>query len=106
MVNGLKEFISGLMLSNIFTSNLDKRKQRKLNMSESEKKKGDAVDRLEGKAVARRNLRRLQEQSLRSCRGSAQGSAVACKDQGRRGWPLIRWQLCREGPGGSWWAAK
>lgn len=44
------------MLSNTFTSNPGKRKQGKLRVSESEKNKDDAADRLKGKAAAQRDL--------------------------------------------------
>lgn len=73
------------MLSNIFTSNLGKRKQHELNMSESEKKKGDTVDRLEDKAAVQRNLCRLQEQPLRNLLTVSPGKRSSLQGPGQEG---------------------
>lgn len=105
-VNGLKEFVSGLMLSNIFTSNLGKKKQCKLNMSENEKKKGNTVDRLEGKAAAQRDLRRLQERPLRGLWRVSPGKCSGLQGPGQAGVAADKVAALRGRSWGSWWAAK
>lgn len=54
-------------------------------MSESEKKKGDTVNRLEGKAAVQSDLRRLRERPLRSLQRVSPGTWAGTRaGRGRR----------------------